>query len=279
MLSLNPGETGLDARLNAVLREAVQITYERLETEIPVLADFITTLNQMTADNRERGRELGSRLQVYTQDSGLAHFLNESSSAPAIDSPYTVFNFSGLQQDPRQMLVASLAILQFLNRFMRTGSKVAKFVDVDELHYITNNALLRRVVDLTIRTARKENCVVMLSTQSPADLKHEDLRGTVSSISTYWLMKLPQPELVKEHLGLSSTVVETLRRLNVGLTNARDCVLIENSSVAILRLIMDPLTARLCLGKGRDMATLTQALNYVPMLESEKEHLAEVLNL
>jgi type IV secretory pathway VirB4 component len=271
MLSLNANEVALEAQRKKVLTECVIATYQRLDREIPILEDFINTLNMCHGEKREFGREVAARLSVYSQDGNVAQFLNQVCPAPAIDNSYTVFNFSGLQQDPRQMLVASMAILQFLNRFMRTGATVKKFVDIDELHYITSEPRLRKALDLIVRTARKENCIVMLSTQSPADFNHTDLAGIVSSISAYWLLSLPQPELVRQYLGLPPVVVDGLRRLNIGASNARDALLYDNGQIAHLRLKMDPLTARIALGKGKDRATLEEALNYVAITDADRQ--------
>lgn len=264
MLSLDPTrptEVGLPATHVSILNAHIRQTYAQLCGVTPTVDDFIRTLKLATREDREIGRELAARLELYASDGVLGRFLNDRSEPLSVNSPYTVFDFMGVQRDPRLMLVATMAVSAFVDRFLRQDRSIPKFFDVDEFYVIANHPLNIKLVDTSIRTARKLNAIVTVASQDPEDFNTEMAKGIRSNCEVKWLFNLTNPQLAGEVLELPQGVVSLLEALpmNAG-PGYRDCVLVyPPRSSTYLRIKNSPLDRRLLEGAGRETSTVKDA--------------------
>ena len=274
MLSLDPTrptEVGLPARHVSVLNEHIRKTYAQLCGITPTVDDFIRTLKLATREDREIGVELAARLQLYASDGVLGRFLNDRSEPLAVDCPYTVFDFLGVQRDPRLMLVATMAVTAFVDRFLRQDRAIPKFFDVDEFYVIANHPLNIKLIDTSIRTARKLNAIVTVASQDPEDFNTEMAKGIRSNCEVKWLFNLTNPQLAGEVLELPAGVVTLLEALpmNAG-KGYRDCVLVYPPKASTyLRIKISPLDRRLLEGAGRETSTLRDAYDDIKALATQ----------
>jgi len=269
-----PHEVALEPEYKSLLDDIIRITYENMLDEVPTTDDFIWHLNKAPKNKREMGERLAARLKVFAGNSALQRFLNDRSEPISIENPYTVFDFRGTNpnEDARLILVASMAVTSYINRLLRVGRHVPKFVDVDEFNVISKNRLICRAIDQAMRTARKLNAVCSVVSQDPADFEHsEEAKGVRANCEVFWLFNLPRIEYAQQILELSDGMVKLLQKIQVTATaDYRDCVLKFPGGAVHLRLRNGPLDRRLLLGAGRETATLDEALNDVgvPLTES-----------
>ncbi len=258
-----PKELALEPRLASYLREAIALTYGNLVDETPTIDDFIRTLKRAPKGHKEKGEELAARLTIYATHGSLGRFLNDRSEPISVENPYTVFDFRGALDDPRLMLVASMAVISHIGRLLRVGRHITKFIDVDEFNVVSKNRLICRAIDQSMRTARKLNALCSVASQDPADFDESDeARGIRGNCEVYWLFNLPRPDYAGKIFELAPGIVKLLGRLQAIASNDyRDCVLIyPGGGCAHLRLRNGPLDSRLLLGAGREVATFDQAL-------------------
>lgn len=288
LLCLDPNnaqEVGLGPVKVAILRRYIRETYANLGDEVPTVDNLIFTLENAHPDDREISLELASRLSIYAQNSSLGKFLNDQGDPLPIDSPYTVFDFRGTIDDPRLMLIATMAVTNYINRFLRVNSKIRKVekcIDVDEFRVISRYLPVLQLIELIWRTARKANAVCMLASQSPGDFHTNELaRGIKENSEVFFLFPGADPNYVAEKIGLSEGEKEDFSHLQIGGKDYRECLLIHPTSgikraCARLRLDLSPLDGRVMLGAGREKVTLKQAVADVPR-EQMKESFYQAL--
>lgn len=257
-----PSETALPPALASFLREKIVDTYDNLVDETPTINDFMRTLKRTTKEHREKGEELAARLQIYAEQGSLGRFLNDRSDPLPLSSVYTIFDFRGAIDDKRLVLIATMAVANFISRALRYKRKIPKFLDVDEFHFVKDHALITKTLDQNFRMARKLNALVSVASQDPTDFDSEHGKGIRASSEVYWLFSMPKPEMARKIFELPIGVGKLLNRLQVMAgAHYRDCVLVYPGNCAHLRLRHNPLEQRLHLGAGREVATLQGALS------------------
>lgn len=262
-----PQESALEPELADYLRVALRRTYANWVDETPVVDDLIITLKQARHSDQRRANQLIARLNIFAKQGSLGRFLNDRSGAPLpVDVPYTVFDFGAAKDDPRLMLVASLAVRNYIGRFLRVDRNVPKFVDIDEFHEVSQYPLIRRAADGVIRTARKSNALCGVISQSALDFDHDDVRGILSSAEVKWLFATSAVSRVAKVLELPGGVTRLLERLQDEEDEEyRDCVLLYPPRGCVhLRLRNGALDRRLLLGGPRERATVEEALAGLP---------------
>ncbi len=281
VLCLKPKEEGLDAVKVAVLRRAIKETYANLVDEIPVIDDFITTLENAHSEDRVIAKELAARLSIYNKSSSLSRFLNDQSEPIAIDNPCTVFDFRGAIDDERLMLVATMCVNNFTNRFLRVNSKfrsVEKAIDVDEFRVISRYEPILQIIDLMFTTGRKSNAILSAASQSPGDFDTNQYAKRIKEQSeVFFIFPGSSPNYVAQSLDLSEGEKREFTRLQVGGTDYKECLLLYPApgirrGCNSLRLDLSVLDRRLMLGAGQEKATLEEAL-----ADIEDEEIAECL--
>lgn len=253
-----PTELGLEAEYVSILRDHIQLTYAQLCGVVPTINDFIRTLSLATRAEKAIGQNLASRLKLFATEGSLGRFLNDASKPLTVDNPYTVFDFLGVRNDPRLMLIATMAVSAFVDRFVRQSRQIPKWLDVDEYYVVTEYPLLQRLINRTIRTARKQNAIISVASQDPADFTGEENKGIRSNCEVKWLFNMTNPRLAGQVFELSQGVVQLLEALpmNSG-PGYRDCVLVCPPRQSVyLRIRNSALEQRLLQGAGRETATL-----------------------
>lgn len=268
--------TNLEPEESAVLKRYIRITYRNLVERTPTIKDFIINLENATPDDKEIAKKLALRLEHYADNGSLRHFLNDSGSQPmAVDHPYVVFDFGGAKNDPRLILVSIMAINNYIDRFIYNERSVKKFVDVDEFSVVTDLAQGKRiakVIDLLVRTARKENTLVSISSQSPGDFnKNNDISNMRTNFEVLWLFQTNNLELAKQTFELSEGEQQALSKLQNGGENHRDCLLLYPSSdgrrgCAHLRIVASIVDKRLLMAGGKERSTIEECLKEQPNL-------------
>jgi type IV secretory pathway VirB4 component len=257
-----PYETALAPALSSLLRKMVRKTYTELVDETPTINHFIRTLRRALKEDREKGDELASRLEIFAAHGSLGRFLNDRSEPISVNSPYTVFDFRAAANDPRLMLVASMAVRNFVSRLLKTSRNVPKFIDVDEFNVISRYPLICLSIDEAIRTARKLNALCSVASQDPSDFDTEAARGIRSNCEVRWLFAMPKPQLAGQLFELPPGVVRLISSLeSQANSDYRDAVLVYPGGGCVhLRLRNGALDRRLLLGAGREVASLEEAL-------------------
>lgn len=267
----NPQLTMLSMREAGFLHKKIAETYERMGGEVPRLDDFIDTLKiYALKDERELAEELSARLSIYASDSSMGRFLNESPDAEEIstDSPYTVFDLRHAIDNPRLMLVASLAVNAFVRRMLQVDRRVPKYIDVDEFHVVAKNPLICNMINTTMRTARKLNMIGCVASQSPSDFEFNEANPAAAGIrdnaEVFWLLQTSNVNKAKEVFQLKPGVARLVDELQTQASDAwRDCVLLwPGGGCAHLRLRFGPLDQRLLLGAAaEDVVGLPEAMS------------------
>jgi hypothetical protein len=267
-----PYETALPPVLSSFLRKMVRKTYTELVDETPTIDHFIRTLRRALKEDRDKGDELASRLEVFAAQGSLGRFLNDRSQPISVECPYTVFDFRAAANDPRLMLVASMAVRNFISRLLAASRKAPKFIDIDEFNVISRYPLICLSIDEAMRTARKLNALCSVASQDPSDFDSEATRGIRANCEVKWLFAMPKPQLAGKVFELSQGVVRLIGNLD-GQSNPdfRDAVLIyPGGGCAHLRLRNGALDRRLLLGAGREAASVEEALADVDGLVNER---------
>lgn len=282
VLCLEPGEQNLGAVKVAVLRRYIKETYANLVDEIPTIDDFIRTLENAHPEDREIARELAARLSIYNKNSSLSRFLNDQSEPIAVDNPCTVFDFRGAIDDERLMLVATMAVSNFINRFLKVNSKfrvVEKEIQVDEFYVISQYKPILQIIDLMFTTGRKSNAVVSAASQSPGDFEANEIasKRIKEQSEVFFIFPGSSPEYVAKSLGLSEGQMREFSYLQSGGIDYKECLVIYpqpgiRKGCNGLRLSLSTLDKRLMLGAGQERATLEEALNDI-----ETDEIAESL--
>lgn len=250
----------------SVLRKYVVITFSNLVDMTPTLDDVINTLYNAHPEDIEIARDLAARLEVYASNGSLGNFLNDAADPLPVNTPYTVFDFKGATDNPKLMLVATMAVQNYVARFIRANPTIPKFVDVDEFYVITEYLKICKLIALIVRTARKKNTVVSVASQSPDDFNKNDIvRGIRTSCEVLWLLRNNDPNYTGKVFELSPSQVAALRRLEVGGEDFRDCLLLYPSpgtqrGCAHLRLRFSTTDKRILMSAGRERASLVEAL-------------------
>lgn len=276
-----PQETALEPRLASFLYEKVHETYGGLVDETPTIDNFIDALAMSRGVDRDKGDELASRLRIYASNGALGRFLNDQSEPLSVDSPYTVFDFSTAVDDKRLMLVAAMGVSRYANRLLRTNRQIGKFFDVDEFKVVSQNPLLCKIIDRSMRTARKLNCVCAVASQDPEDFMEDSARGIRSNCEVRWLFSMPNVPLAAQAFDLTPGVARLVARLSSNIsTEYKDCVVtFPGNGVAHLRLRNSVLDKRLLMGAGRELATLEDAVRDIALScgEEPDRHLLQSL--
>lgn len=269
-LDLRKKETSLSHELANYLRQAVRATYRRLVRRTPRLDDFLFTLGQALKDERPLAAELTNRLEIYASHGALGRFLNESPDAQEVnlDSPYIVFNLSTAKEDPRLMLVATLAVNSWLRRVMHMDRRIKKAFDVDEFNVVAKNPLISDMIDETVRTARKLNMIGTVASQRAGDFAEDEKNPAAAAIKdnceTRWIFRTPNPEQTARIFQLKPGVAALVARLQTQTSEHwRDCVLLwPGGGCAHLRLRHGALDKRLLLGASgfEERVTVNDAL-------------------
>ena len=257
-------ETRLDPEMVSVLNKAVLKTYARLVTATPIIDDFIVTLRKLSGQDGELGRKLAARLELFAKNSGVGHWLNDRSEPLPINN-YVVFDF-GYVNNARLKLVAAMALVMYLERFVHNNPGVAKFLDIDEVGEICKEPILAKIIDRLVRTARKKNAVVTVSSQDPRDFDtNKELRGIMSSCEIKYIFELVDAELAAKTLKLTSGQYKAIKTLKPATKDFSEFLLTYPSSApgsgsAIIRMKYPPAEARLVAGAGFELATYDEAL-------------------
>lgn len=270
ILCLNPKEESLGAVKVAVLRRYIRDTYANLVDEIPTIDDFIFTLENAHPDDKEIARELAARLSIYDKNSSLSRFLNDQSTPIPVDNPCTVFDFRGAIDDERLMLVATMAVSNFINRFLRVNSKfrkVEKEIQVDEFFVISQYEPILKIIDLMFTTGRKSNAIVSAASQSPGDFDGNEIaaKRIKEQSEVFFLFPGSSPEYVAKTLNLSEGEKREFAHLQSSGSDYKECLVLYPSpgirgGCNSLRLELPTLDKRLMLGAGQERATLEEAL-------------------
>lgn len=259
-----PQESRLDPEMIAVLNKAVLKTYARLLRETPIIDDFIATLRKLPGQDGELGRKLAARLELFAKNSGLGHWLNDRSEPLPING-YVVFDF-GYVNNARLKLVAAMALVMYLERFIHANPTIAKFLDIDELGEICKEPILARIIDRLVRTARKKNAVVTVSSQDPRDFDtNKELRGIMSSCEIKYIFELVDAELAAKTLKLTPGQYKAIKTLKPATKDFSEFLLTYPSAApgggsAVIRMKYCPAEARLVAGAGFELATYEEAL-------------------
>lgn len=269
LLCLDPKEESLGAVKVAVLRRYIRETYANLVDEIPVIDDFIFALENAHPDDREVAKELAARLSIYDKSSSLSRFLNDQSDPIPVDNPCIVFDFRGAIDDERLMLIATMAVNNFINRYLRVNSKfrtVEKEIQVDEFKVISNYRPILKMVDLMFTTGRKSNAIVSAASQSAGDFDDEIASERIKEQSeVFFIFPGASPDSVATKLSLSEGEKRQYSRLQSGGSDYKECLILYPTpgirrGCNSLRLDLSTLDRRLMLGAGQEKATLEEAL-------------------
>ena len=256
-------ETRLDPEMVSVLNKAVLRTYARLVKETPIIDDFIITLRKLSGQDNEIGRKLAARLELFAKNSGLGHWLNDRSEPLPINN-YVVFDF-GYVNNARLKLVAAMALVMYLERFVHSNPTVAKFLDVDEVGEICKEPILAKIIDRLVRTARKKNAVVTVSSQDPRDFDtNKELRGIMSSCEIKYIFELADAELAAKVLKLTPGQYKAIKSLKPATKDFSEFLLTYPSAApgggsAVVRMKYCPSEARLVAGAGFELSTYEEA--------------------
>jgi energy-coupling factor transporter ATP-binding protein EcfA2 len=263
-LADNP--TPLDAEMVSVLADAVKTVYARMVNMNPIIDDFIFTLRAIPEkEKRPLALKLAARLELFNANSQLGHWLNDRSD-PLPLSTYVVFEFSGAKNLPKLRLIASMALVQYVDRVIHSDPYAPKFLDVDELGEIAKEKVLAETIDQLIRTARKKQTVVTVASQDPRDFDaSEKLRAIESSCEIKYIFETQNPVKTAQSLNLTPGQYKAISSLRPATKDYSEFLLKYPSpqpggGSAIIRLSYSPVEARLVAGAGNEIATVAEAI-------------------
>ncbi len=175
-------------------------------------------------------------LKPYASGGALAGLVNGSSD-PLADSYYLCFELGHiLEADPRALVPVQLYLAHALAK-RRSASRPTLLV-WDEAWRALEDPLCRAWIKNDLATARKQNCGVLLITQSLAQVAEPDLRTLIDEAAQTKVF-LPNPAAGKpqtrklyEALGLS----ERLCDLVAGLTPKRDYLYVSRYAARVFEL-------------------------------------------
>jgi type IV secretion system protein TrbE len=163
------------------------------------------------------GHEVSSRLSKWTRG-GQFGFLFDNSQDTVSFSRFQCFDFQRMSQYPELLEPLLFYILHRANAVIadRQISSVFKAFFIDEAWIFLKNPVIQRYVVEALKTWRKHNAAMILSTQSLDELKRSDILDTIiESCATKIFLANPDMDrdLYRRQFHLNDTEVELIPAL------------------------------------------------------------------
>ncbi len=163
------------------------------------------------------GRDISSRLAKWTRG-GQFGFLFDNAEDTISFSRFQCFDFQGMSQYPELLEPLLFYILHRANAVIadRQISSVFKSFFIDEAWVFLKNPSIQRYVVEALKTWRKHNAAMVLSTQSLDELKRSDILDVIiESCATKIFLANPDMdrELYRRQFHLNETEVDLISNL------------------------------------------------------------------
>ena len=207
VLAESPGGEALSAPQERELHEQIQNLYEVEDESLRTLGTLANTLP----------RALDARLYKWKQG-GQFGFLFDNPDDNVTLSRFQCFDFQGMKEYPQVLEPLLFYILHRADAIISDPkiSHVFKAFFIDEAWVFLKNPGLRAYISQALRTWRKSNAALILSTQSLDELrKSEILDILVESCGTKIFLANPDldRELYREHFHLNDHELELVTTL------------------------------------------------------------------
>ena len=207
MLAESPGGESLSAPQERELHEQIQNLYQVEDESLRTLGTLANTLP----------RALDARLYKWKQG-GQFGFLFDNPDDTVTLSRFQCFDFQGMKEYPQVLEPLLFYILHRADAIISDPkiSHVFKAFFIDEAWVFLKNPGLRAYISQALRTWRKSNAALILSTQSLDELrKSEILDILVESCGTKIFLANPDldRELYREHFHLNDHELELVTTL------------------------------------------------------------------
>jgi hypothetical protein len=173
-----------------VARTALSHTYQVHDAACgpPILDDVVASLGQLSyapGKQADVAASMSERLQAFL-NSGLRQRLFNSRATGVIDNPFTVFDFAGMQQDPKASLVLLAALTSRIETKMRKLPKTTpKLFGFDEAWKLLETSEAgRQLMSMLYRTARSYGAFCYVITQHENDIAHSSVGQAILSNSS-----------------------------------------------------------------------------------------------
>ncbi|MDQ3259155.1 MAG: hypothetical protein M3R15_35705, partial [Acidobacteriota bacterium] len=256
-------EVSLAPRKRLYLGEVVRLAYDNKVGGVPTLDDFIRAAKNATRADRDIADDVAARLSLYGSGTSLGRFLNDQEEAADLrDVPLIYFDFRHAKNDPRLLLVATMAVQMVLDRYLFAQDQlIGTFLHLDEVQAMTRWPVLALTIDDVVRTAGKYNTHVTAGSQHPEDFDHPLLKSLAHNCEVKYLFQMPAG-LCRRVFDLTPGQAQLVASLDAGGDEHRDCALISPTLTARLRLRFGPVDGRLLMeaSTGREKFTAAEAL-------------------
>jgi len=223
------GDDRLSVEEEQDVYDQVENLYE-VEPELRTLSVLANTLP----------RRLANRLQKWTSG-GQFGFVFDNVQDTVTFSKFQCFDFRGMRQYPQVLEPLLFYILHRANEVIsdRTVSHVFKAFFIDEAWVFFKNPSIKSYIVEALKTWRKQNAAMVLSTQSLDELRKSDILDViVESCATKIFLANPDMdrELYQQQLRLNDNEVQLISTLV-----PKKQMLIKNPDMAkVLNLDVDP---------------------------------------
>lgn len=268
------GEVSLPLELKSLLHAACEQVYrERADVRRPSNLDHLLEVlkewSGADAGERDSALTLRRRLRMFTSSSVYGQFLNSTEAPPDVNSPYIVFDFQGVLNDPVLATLAGMAAQTHVARFSATDRRLKKSFDCDEAQILVERVPpLLGVLSYTALAARKQGVIFSCATQNPGLFGRKEFEELLTSGSIQFFFRVGNPDTARDIFNLSEGETEALRRMRAGGTEYRPAILRTPGWTTEIHLTHGPLDRRLLLGasatEGTEMSEVLAGVGKIP---------------
>lgn len=275
-----------EAEEDALIVSAIEQTYARLRSEkrvdgeykvvseVPKLTDFVRTLYTMgevgdrntTEREREIGKGLALRLQIWTGNTPLGRFVDRDTSYMP-DARVVYYETSGLANHPELETVATLLISNLVWKKVKKNPSRKKVVVFDEAWALLKVPAAANFMVELYRRFRKYGAAAWSVTQSLSDFTTDAAAGILQNTTYHYMLKLNQEhDLVQQLLGLTDNAkssLETLTRISGSYSEVLTWIRQENGNIGdIIRIVPTKLDYWTFTTTADDQPKIAKAIEY-----------------
>lgn len=229
------GETRayVNSKVDALLNEAIDLTYSDLHKSSPSIEDFIISL-KLIGKKHPLANNLAQNLELFIERSDFYSWFSEKSEDEgSLYANYTVFNIP-YSTSPMIKLVAKAAFVMYLDRFNRRNLSVNKFVDIDAISELYKDPILNlvgEIIDNAYISKSKGKNVLTLVCQDWGDYFYSGLCKLLNYPKYNSYVFTGTHPIGKKLYGLNQEQCKVINNLTVGNNYFMQCLYTNKNTI------------------------------------------------
>lgn len=282
LVMAQPKSKSCDALQARVVRQALEETYERVESE-PLMSDLVESLVKFSTFSNDKediaiASRLSKYLDAYVGDGPYAKIFNRHSSLN-LTSDFFCFDFKNASQNEDIREIATYVIGGYISRKMVENAE-PKIIIFDEFASTMKHETGATLCKMIAKNCRKHGTSFICISQQIEDFisDEDNVAKTVYNQSNFkWFLKLDDNLYKnKEHLKFTPVDIDIISNLTTVKGSYSETYLIYNDKKARLRLRPDPLTYWSCTMDAKDRLMAAKYFSYFQDQKTQLEILKKL---